>query len=72
MREHSKKTLALLTLKGYDEKFFELLPFCETHKKAWEKLEDIYYQSFGKNRYTSYESFKAARSKRIRRNRKNA
>jgi hypothetical protein len=53
----------LLTLKGYFKKFFELLKKHQNHENAFDELEAIFYETFGRNRYKNYESFRVGKSK---------
>lgn len=54
----------LLTDAGYDAQFIQMIAYYDTYLKAWEAVERQYFSYFGKNRYTSYESFRAARSRK--------
>ena len=53
----------LLTLKGYFKKFFDLLKEHQNNEDAYDALEVIFYETFGRNRYKNYESFRVAKSK---------
>ena len=55
--------LSILTMQGYFTKHFHL---CQTHtnqQDAFDELEDEYKAIMKKNKYTSYEAFRAAKSR---------
>ena len=58
----------LITFSGYLEVFYENCRIANK-MKAWEMTEDEYYEIFGQNRYSCYESFSVVR-KRIEDNSK--
>jgi hypothetical protein len=43
--------------KAFDDMVFKLMTEVGTQVKAYEKAEEIHYQVFGCNRYSSYESY---------------
>lgn len=58
--EHITK---LLTTKGYFERFYEFVNEFQTHEEAFDAVEHQLKSNFGVNKYTSYESFRNAKSK---------
>ena len=62
------KILALLSLNGFDERFWEHCKTEKTYKAAYEKTEDEFAEHYGKRKYSDYNSFRGARDKRIKRN----
>lgn len=59
------QTKRLYSLKGYFERFFELLPAHGSSFAAFEAVEREFYAIFGANRYNSYESFKVAKRRYV-------
>lgn len=59
--EISAKTLQTLTVKGYFLRFYEILPDFRTNRETWEALEAERMASGLPERYSSYESFRAAK-----------
>lgn len=55
-----------LSSEGFEEVFFSFLKGDASHKQAYERAEKLHESYFGKEKYSSYESFKATfyRSKR--------
>ena len=49
--------LHLVQLSRYVERFFELCETQSTNQEAFDKLEAEYFDLFGVNRYSSFESF---------------
>jgi len=52
----------LLQPKGYFQRFYELLPIYQNHRKAFEAVESELYDSFQVTRYSNYQSFKTNKS----------
>lgn len=50
---------------GYFERFYELLHDHRTGIAAYEALEREFYELFGDNKYSSYESFKVMKRRYI-------
>ena len=46
--------------------FYQIVSNEVNNVEAYLKIEDIYYSKFGKSRYTSYETFKVAKSRWIK------
>ena len=57
----------LIKKQDYFKRYFELYSPLSTHKEAYLKLEAEYYRKYGVYRYTSYSSFRNAKSDYIRR-----
>lgn len=51
---------------GFDELFDKELVHHSTYKQAYEALESEYEEVFGERRYKNYESYRKARSRRIK------
>ena len=56
----------LLTVKGFDAEFFKNLAISKTHYEAYDKTEELYRSYFGRNRYSSFNSYRNARDNRIK------
>ena len=52
----------LLRPSGYFQRFYELLPIYQNHRKAFEAVEGELYDSFQVTRYSTYQSFKSNKS----------
>src|SRR5699024_8563867 len=50
---------------AFNKRFDELLKEYETYRQTYFAVEAEYVRSFGKNKYSGYESFKSARSRRL-------
>ena len=62
------KILALLSPKGFDERFWKHAKESKTYIEAYEKTEMEHEKHFGKLRYSDYNSFRNCRDRRIKRN----
>ena len=62
------KILALLSPKGFDERFWKYAKESKTYLEAYEKTEIEHNKYFGKRRYSDYNSYRNCRDKRIKRN----
>lgn len=61
IRAIPEKVLKTLTIQGYFERFYELLPECNTNRQAYERLEQERQEIGLSERYSSYESFRVAK-----------
>jgi hypothetical protein len=48
-----------LTAEGFEEIFFSFLKGNTTHTQAYDRAEKLHESYFGKQKYSSYESFKS-------------
>ena len=55
---------AKLDAESFDDLFFECLKDQRTNEKAYQQAENIHEQYFGTSKYSGYESFANAKSKR--------
>ena len=62
------KILALLSPKGFDERFWKHAKESKTYLEAYEKTEMEHEKHFRKRRYSDYNSFRNCRDRRIKRN----
>lgn len=46
--------------------WFKFLPSSKTYEDAYEKVEDIYEDYFGKRRYSCYSSFRVVKNRIIK------
>lgn len=53
-------------IETFDQLYREELSECDRNRKAYQKVEQRFKQRFGKRRYSSYDSFKNAYSRRRR------
>jgi hypothetical protein len=65
LHQFQLKVRRLYAFRGYFERFFELLQENTTSLQAYEALEREYYDVFGENRYSSYETFKVMRRRYV-------
>ena len=57
----------LIDLRYFINAWFNLLPHHETYEKAYEALEDIYEDYFGRRRYSCYDSFRVVKDRVMKR-----
>lgn len=55
-----------LKAESFDDIFFQCLKEKKTHEAAYNQAEEIHEQFFGSNKYASYESFRSAKSTRLK------
>ena len=60
------KILVLLSLKGFEKRFYYYSKNVKTYIQAYEKTEQEYKQYFGKNKYSSYDSFRVVMNRKIK------
>jgi hypothetical protein len=63
MNSIDARALELLTPKGFVNRFFELLPHCETHEQAYEMVESQHLAAFQNRKYKSFDSFRVVRDR---------
>ena len=51
---------------GFENRYLANTKLCRTYKAAYEKTEFEYKKSFSKRRYSSYDSFRQIRSRKMR------
>jgi|GEM_PF-3226499 hypothetical protein len=64
--EWNPKYYMLLDPEKFNEKFEELLPRFETYRAAYEATEFLHSLAMGKTKYSSYDSFRGTRRKKIK------
>lgn len=55
--EITARVLQMISKKGFISLFWEEAESCSTHKEAYERLENEYFQVFKKRRYANFKSF---------------
>lgn len=55
----------LYSVDGYFERFYEIYQNCRTGSQAFELLEREYFDVFGANRYSDYNTFMVMRRRYI-------
>lgn len=62
------KVHELIKAKSFDKVFSKLIGSAafKTHEEAFAYMNEVYFQHFGVDRYSSFESYRVARSKRLR------
>lgn len=50
----------------FDQRYRHYLSRTDTHKQAYQAVEEEYRQFFGKNRYSSYDSFRRTYTRRLK------
>lgn len=53
-----REKLALATFDGYLKRYYELCGIEKSYAAAWRRLEDEYFALYGKNRFSSWDSFR--------------
>ena len=52
--------------KGFENRYLTNIKLCRTYKAAYEKTESEYNKTFSKRRYSSYDSFRQIRSRKMK------
>tara|TARA_B110000003_G_C16532849_1_gene489625 strand:+ start:263 stop:682 length:420 start_codon:yes stop_codon:yes gene_type:complete len=60
--------LVQIRSQGFENRYLKNTKLFKTYKKAYEKTEFEYIQTFGKRRYSSYDSFRQIRSRKMKKN----
>lgn len=60
----------LLTFTGFNQAFEEETTRSKTYKEAFQKVEDQVEQTFGIEKYSSYDSFRNSRKKKLKKMRR--
>lgn len=60
--------LALLSPAGFEKRFHTHCKETKNYEQAYEKTEKEYEKNFGKRRYSSYDSFRVTKNRKIRNN----
>tara|TARA_R110001599_G_scaffold205460_1_gene402729 strand:+ start:590 stop:790 length:201 start_codon:yes stop_codon:yes gene_type:complete len=58
--------LVLLSPRGFDERFHHYCKTSKTYFEAYEKTEIEFESSFGKRKYSNYDSFRVTMNKRMK------
>ena len=58
--------LALLSPSGFEKRFHKHCKATKTYEQAYEKTEKEYEETFGKRRYSSYDSFRVTKNRKNR------
>lgn len=57
---------ATISAEGFDDLFFTHLKSSGSHVEAYTKAEKVHYRTFGHNKYSDFESFRKAKSTRLK------
>jgi len=60
--EYAQQVRQINTTSGYFHRFYELSGECRTHQEAWIKLEEEREDLGLEEKYSSYDSFRKAKS----------
>jgi len=58
--------LALLSPAGFEKRFHKNCKKTKNYEEAYEETEKEYEENFGKRRYSSYDSFRVTKNRKIR------
>tara|TARA_R100001163_G_C5068278_1_gene208285 strand:+ start:333 stop:554 length:222 start_codon:yes stop_codon:yes gene_type:complete len=58
--------LALLSPAGFEKRFHQNCKIAKSYEKAYELTENEYEESFGKRKYSSYDSFRVTKNRKNR------
>lgn len=61
--------LELLTVEGFIDRFHTVLQYYDTHEQAYDFVEKQHHETFGRNKYADYESFKSVKYQFLKRKR---
>ena len=56
---------ATMSAEGFDDLFFTQLKHSNTHSEAYSKAEEIHLSTFGHQKYSNFDCFRAVKSKRL-------
>ena len=60
--EYAQQVRQINSTSGYFHRFYELSGECKTHQEAWQKLEEEREELGLDEKYTTYSSFRKAKS----------
>jgi len=60
--EYAQQVRQINSTSGYFRRFYELSGECRTHQEAWQKLEEEREELGLDEKYTTYNSFRKAKS----------
>ena len=60
--EYAQQVRQLNCTSGYFHRFYELVSDCKNHQEAWQKLEEEREELGLNEKYTTYNSFRKAKS----------
>ena len=60
--EYAQQVRQINSTSGYFHRFYELSGECRTHQEAWQKLEEEREELGLDEKYTTYNSFRKAKS----------
>ena len=60
--EYAQQVRQINSTSGYFHRFYELSGECKTHQEAWQKLEEEREELGLDEKYTTYNSFRKAKS----------
>jgi hypothetical protein len=60
--EYAQQVRQINSTSGYFHRFYELSGECRTHQEAWQKLEEEREELGLDEKYTTYSSFRKAKS----------
>lgn len=58
--------LALLSPRGFEDRFHQHCKKEKTYRRAYEETEKEYSEYFGKTRYSGYDSFRVCRDRKYK------
>lgn len=66
--EVCKEDIELNSIEGFEKRYFEYLEICRTASEAFKKANDDYFRIFGHDKYSSYDSFRIVRNRKMKKN----
>jgi hypothetical protein len=60
---NEKQIRGLIEPRNFIAAWFAELPKHDTYEKAYEAIEDVYFDFFGKRKYSDYNSFRNVRDR---------
>ena len=58
--------MELVTLKDYFNRFYKIVQTCQNNYQAFLKLEEEYFDKYGKENFTNYHAFINAKTRWIK------
>lgn len=60
-QDYAKEVRQINSKSGYFTRFYEIVPDCQKHKEAWQKLEEERLDLGLDEKYSTYNSFRKAK-----------
>lgn len=66
MEKTQENILKLLDLQGFIDYYYKICLDFDTNQEAYERVESIHLEYFGKRKYSNYNSFRSVRNRNLK------